>query len=379
MSNRSARGDDCEVIVIGAGPYGLAVAAHLKAAGIATQVFGEPMSFWRRNMPKGMKLRSPWRATHIADPDNGAVARRLYRTASGSPAAEPMPLEISSATACGSRTARGSRPRYAAGRARRRRPATASASSRRTAQPSRRAASWWRRASPASDSGRRRSPTCPLPWSAIRPIMPTSACFRGRSRRGDRARPERLRNRPCCCTRRAPRWSWSAGAESIGSAPERRAGRERVGGCAGRWRRPRGSGRFRSTGSPTRPAWSASDARRGCGPQFNARCLRPAPPAGCGRALDGVARRSPAGGSRRGARRRADRADARPRHCRCSTTSCSPPGTGSTSRRLGILGPDLLGRDRVPRRRSEARRPVSIQRARAAFRRRQRGRRATGR
>jgi hypothetical protein len=32
--------DDCEVGVIGAGPYGLAVAAHLKAAKVATRVFG---------------------------------------------------------------------------------------------------------------------------------------------------------------------------------------------------------------------------------------------------------------------------------------------------------------------------------------------------
>jgi cation diffusion facilitator CzcD-associated flavoprotein CzcO len=59
----------CEVAVIGAGPYGLSVAAHLIHAGISTRVFGEPMSFWRHNMPKGMRLRSPWRATHISYPD----------------------------------------------------------------------------------------------------------------------------------------------------------------------------------------------------------------------------------------------------------------------------------------------------------------------
>jgi hypothetical protein len=60
--------DDCEVAVIGAGPYGLAAGAHLKAAKIATRVFGDPLSFWRDNMPKGMKLRSPWTGSHIADP-----------------------------------------------------------------------------------------------------------------------------------------------------------------------------------------------------------------------------------------------------------------------------------------------------------------------
>ena len=60
--------ETCEVAIIGAGPYGLAAAAHLRAAGIETRVFGEPMSFWRANMPNGMKLRSPWIATHIAHP-----------------------------------------------------------------------------------------------------------------------------------------------------------------------------------------------------------------------------------------------------------------------------------------------------------------------
>ena len=84
--------DDCDVAVVGAGPYGLAVAAHLKAARIATRVFGEPMSFWRDHMPKGMKLRSPWRASHIADPAGrfclDAFAHRL-----AIPYQDHLPLE----------------------------------------------------------------------------------------------------------------------------------------------------------------------------------------------------------------------------------------------------------------------------------------------
>jgi cation diffusion facilitator CzcD-associated flavoprotein CzcO len=66
----SRRANSCEVAVIGAGPYGLSVAAHLDHAGFATRVFGEPMGFWRRNMPKGMMLRSPWHGTHISSPDS---------------------------------------------------------------------------------------------------------------------------------------------------------------------------------------------------------------------------------------------------------------------------------------------------------------------
>src|SRR5580692_6301305 len=77
----------CEVAVIGAGPYGLSVAAHLRHAGFTTKVFGEPMSFWRHHMPKGMRLRSPWRATPMSDPaekfslDAFAAAQRADPTA----------------------------------------------------------------------------------------------------------------------------------------------------------------------------------------------------------------------------------------------------------------------------------------------------------
>src|ERR1700733_10725445 len=76
----SRRANSCAVAVIGAGPYGLSVAAHLDHAGFATRVFGEPMGFWRRNMPKGMMLRSPWHGTHISSPDS-SHSLDVYATA----------------------------------------------------------------------------------------------------------------------------------------------------------------------------------------------------------------------------------------------------------------------------------------------------------
>jgi cation diffusion facilitator CzcD-associated flavoprotein CzcO len=91
-ASRLRRSSVCEVAVIGAGPYGLAVAAHLKAARIETQVFGEAMGFWRNNMPKGMKLRSPWRASHIADPRDAWSLDR-YVEAAGLKRAENQPIE----------------------------------------------------------------------------------------------------------------------------------------------------------------------------------------------------------------------------------------------------------------------------------------------
>src|SRR5438046_3115794 len=62
----------CDVAIIGAGPYGLSAAAHLKTLkGLEVRVFGEPMSFWERHMPAGMRLKSVWRASHISDPSGG--------------------------------------------------------------------------------------------------------------------------------------------------------------------------------------------------------------------------------------------------------------------------------------------------------------------
>ena len=82
----------CTVAVVGAGPYGLAAAAHLRAANIRVRVFGEAMSFWRGNMPRGMKLRSPWIATHIADP-LGRYLLDDYFAEKGSPRPDLLPVE----------------------------------------------------------------------------------------------------------------------------------------------------------------------------------------------------------------------------------------------------------------------------------------------
>ena len=61
--------DTCDVAVLGAGPYGLSVAAHLRQSKLMDlRVIGEPMSFWERHMPAGMLLRSPRVASHISDP-----------------------------------------------------------------------------------------------------------------------------------------------------------------------------------------------------------------------------------------------------------------------------------------------------------------------
>lgn len=46
------------LLIIGAGPFGLALSAHAKTHGIDQVIVGEPMAFWQRHMPPGMLLRS---------------------------------------------------------------------------------------------------------------------------------------------------------------------------------------------------------------------------------------------------------------------------------------------------------------------------------
>ncbi len=57
-----------DVAVVGAGPYGLSIGAHLQARGISSRVFGPPMEVWRRRMPKGMLLKSDGFASNLSDP-----------------------------------------------------------------------------------------------------------------------------------------------------------------------------------------------------------------------------------------------------------------------------------------------------------------------
>jgi pyridine nucleotide-disulfide oxidoreductase len=80
-----------DAAIIGAGPYGISVAAHLRAAGVETRLFGKTMAFWRSHMPAGMLLRSAWEATHIADP-GGRLTLDAYAAERGAPVPTPIPL-----------------------------------------------------------------------------------------------------------------------------------------------------------------------------------------------------------------------------------------------------------------------------------------------
>ena len=80
-----------DVVVVGAGPYGLSAAAHLNACGVNVRVFGETMSFWDRNMPEGMCLRSPWEASQLSDPAR-SLTIDAFQTATGVRVSRPIPI-----------------------------------------------------------------------------------------------------------------------------------------------------------------------------------------------------------------------------------------------------------------------------------------------
>jgi FAD-dependent urate hydroxylase len=72
---RSGAVPSAEVVVIGAGPNGLSVSAHLRHAGIEHRVFGQTMGAWRFNMPAGMMLKSEPYASDLSTPEDGYLAR----------------------------------------------------------------------------------------------------------------------------------------------------------------------------------------------------------------------------------------------------------------------------------------------------------------
>lgn len=58
-----------QTAIIGAGPYGLSLAAHFHQLGVSFRIFGRPMDSWLVHMPKGMLLKSDGFASNISDPN----------------------------------------------------------------------------------------------------------------------------------------------------------------------------------------------------------------------------------------------------------------------------------------------------------------------
>lgn len=81
------------LLIIGAGPFGLSLAAYAEQHGIDYTLVGKPMEFWKQNMPQGMFLRSAcdW---HL-DPGNESTIERFLEELNQTPAdVEPLSLQF---------------------------------------------------------------------------------------------------------------------------------------------------------------------------------------------------------------------------------------------------------------------------------------------
>ena len=67
------------VVIIGAGPYGVGLGAHLSFAGIPFRIFGTPMRRWLTQMPRSICLKSEACASSLPDPHGRFTLETYYR------------------------------------------------------------------------------------------------------------------------------------------------------------------------------------------------------------------------------------------------------------------------------------------------------------
>lgn len=79
-----------DTIIVGAGPYGLSIGAHLRLLGLPVRVYGKTMEFWH-GMPQQMRLKSVFSASTLSDPRRTYSLSR-YLADSGIPRQEPIPI-----------------------------------------------------------------------------------------------------------------------------------------------------------------------------------------------------------------------------------------------------------------------------------------------
>ncbi len=90
-----------DAAIIGAGPYGLSIAAHFRRSGIDFRIFGRPMESWMGHMPKGMMLKSDGFASNIYDPGSEYTLQRFCSDRGISYADTGVPVSLDTFTSYG--------------------------------------------------------------------------------------------------------------------------------------------------------------------------------------------------------------------------------------------------------------------------------------
>ena len=77
-----------KIAVIGAGPYGLSIAAWLRDRNVDFRIFGNPMHTWKTQMPTGMRLKSEGFASSFLFDPASAFTMERYCELNGIPYAD---------------------------------------------------------------------------------------------------------------------------------------------------------------------------------------------------------------------------------------------------------------------------------------------------
>jgi len=90
-----------DAAIVGAGPYGLSIAAHFRHKGLSFRVFGPPMDSWLTHMPTGMMLKSDGFASNLAEPE-GRMTLKAFCEERGIPYHDTtLPVRLDTFTSYG--------------------------------------------------------------------------------------------------------------------------------------------------------------------------------------------------------------------------------------------------------------------------------------
>ncbi|WP_029192529.1 NAD(P)-binding domain-containing protein [Paenibacillus harenae] len=82
-----------DVIIIGAGPYGISLASYAVQQGLSYKLIGHPMDFWKTQMPQNMFIRTPYELVQFPHPRNKFSIQQFAKE-TGTPLSDPLPRPV---------------------------------------------------------------------------------------------------------------------------------------------------------------------------------------------------------------------------------------------------------------------------------------------